>query len=91
MAKIEKNLNWQEVDEAASVTGDIKIAYDAYKAAQKVAVDKRREFEEVFIAEARKKKVIDDAQTLRFGYRFGKLAVAVDAADKPKTASTFKM
>ena len=35
MAKIEKNLNWQEVDEAASVTGDIKIAYDAYKAAQK--------------------------------------------------------
>ena len=38
MAKAEKNLNWQEVDEAASVTGEIKLAYDAYKAAQKVAV-----------------------------------------------------
>ncbi len=33
MAKIEKNLNWQEVDEEASVTGEIKIAYDTYKAA----------------------------------------------------------
>ena len=91
MAKAEKNLSWQEVDEATSVTGDIKVAYDAYKAAQKVAGDKRRGFEEAFIAEARKKKVIDDAQTLRFGYRFGKLAVAVDVADKPKTASVFKM
>ena len=37
------------------------------------------------------KKVIGDGQTLRFGYRFGKLAVAVDTADKPKTASVFKM
>lgn len=91
MAKAEKNLSWQEVDEATSVTGDIKTAYDAYKAAQKVAGDKRREFEEAFIAEARKKKAIDDGQTLRFGYRFGKLAVAVDVADKPKTTSVFKM
>ena len=40
MAKAEKNLTWQEVDEAASVTGEIKTAYDAYKAAQKVAGDK---------------------------------------------------
>ena len=56
MAKAEKTLNWQEVDEAASVTGEIKIAYDAYKATQKVAADKRREFEEAFIAEARKKR-----------------------------------
>ena len=79
------------MDEAASVTGDIKIAYDAYKAAQKVAADKRREFEEAFIAKARKKKVIDDGQTLRFSYRFGELAVAVDIADKPKTTSVFKM
>ena len=60
MAKIEKNLNWQEVDEAASVTGEIKVAYESYKAAQKVAVDKRRGFEEAFIAEARKKKIIKD-------------------------------
>ena len=29
MAKAEKNLTWQEVDEAASVTGEIKVAYDA--------------------------------------------------------------
>ena len=86
----EKTLNWQEVDEAASVTGEIKIAYDAYKAAQKVEVDKRREFEKAFIAVARKKKVIDDPQTLRFGYRFGKLAVAVDAVDKPKTGSILR-
>jgi hypothetical protein len=91
MAKAEKNLSWQEVDEATSVTGDIKTAYDAYKAAQKVAGDKRREFEEAFIAQARKKKAIDEGQTLRFGYRFGKLAVAVDVADKPKTTSAFKM
>ena len=91
MAKAEKNLNWQEVDEAASIAGDLKIAYDAYKAAQKVAADKRREFEEAFIAQARKKNVIEDGQTLRFGYRFGKLAVAVDVADTPKATSIFKM
>ena len=91
MAKAEKNLSWQEVDEATSVTEDIKTAYDTYKAAQKVAGDKRREFEEAFIAEARKKKIIEDGQTLRFGYRFGKVPVALDAADKPKTASVFKM
>ena len=63
MAKAEKNLNWQEVDEAASITGDLKVAYDAYKAAQKVAADKRREFEEAFIAQARKKSVIDDGRS----------------------------
>ena len=43
-----------------------------------MAADKRREFEEAFIAQARKKNVIDDGQTLRFGYRFGKLEVAVE-------------
>ena len=65
MAKAEKNLNCQEVDEAASITGDLKIAYDAYKAAQKVAADKRREFEEAFIAQARKKKPAPAKPVLR--------------------------
>lgn len=90
MAKKEKkDLTWMDVDPAA-IKGN--KAYDAYKAAQKEASEKRTAFESDFIEQARKKKAIDDNQTLRFSYNFGKLAVAKDAKDAPKTTGgTFKL
>lgn len=89
MAKVEKNLVWMDVDLTA-VKGN--KAYEALKAAQKEAAAKREAFETDFIDQARKKKAIDDNQTLRFSYRFGKLSVAKDAKDAPKAAGgTFKL
>jgi hypothetical protein len=90
MAKQPKpDLTWMDVDPAA--IKDNK-AYDAYKAASKKAAELRTVFEEAFIKQARDKKAIDDNQTLRFSYRFGKMAVAKDAKDAVKTAGgTFKL
>jgi hypothetical protein len=90
MAKVVKNLTWMDVDLAA-VKGN--KAYDALKAAQKDLQAKRELFENAFIETARQKKAIDDNQTLRFSYRFGKLSVAKDAKDEPKAAGggTFKL
>ena len=89
MAKIEKNLIWQDVDAAA--IKDNK-AYDAYKTAQKAAAVKREAFETAFIAQAREKKAITENETLLFSYRFGKLSVAKDVKSAPKAAGgTFKL
>ena len=90
MAKEKKQLTWMDVDPAA-IKGN--KAYDAYKAAQKEAQAKREAFEVAFIEQARKAKAIDDTQTLRFSYNWGKLSVAKDVKDAPKAASggTFKL
>lgn len=90
MAKKEKpDLIWMDVDESA-IKGNKD--YDAYKTAQKAAAVKREAFETAFIKAAREKKAIDDNQTLRFSYRFGKLAVAKDVKDAAKVAGgTFKL
>lgn len=89
-AKVKKDLTWMDVDPTA-IKGN--KAYDAYKSASKTAQDLRTVFEEAFIKQAREKKAIDDTQTLRFSYRFGKMAVAKDAKDGDKKASggTFKL
>lgn len=90
MAKEKKQLAWQDVD-PASIKGN--KAYDAYKAASKTANELRDAFETAFIKAAREKKAIADNETLRFSYRFGKMAVAKDAkdADKPAGGGTFKL
>ena len=62
-------------------------AYDAYKAAAKTAAELREAFEAAFIKAAREKKAIADTETLRFSYRFGKMAVAKDTKDADKKAS----
>ncbi len=89
MAKIKKELSWMDVDVSA-IKGN--KAYDALKASQKETATKREAFEADFIDQARKKKALDDNQTLRFSYRFGKLSVAKDDKDAPKAAGgTFKL
>jgi hypothetical protein len=89
MAKEKKELTWMDVD--ASAIKDNK-AYDAYKAAAKKAAELRTTFEEAFIKAARDKKAIADNETLRFSYRFGKMAVAKDAKDAVKVSGgTFKL
>ncbi len=67
-AKEEKTLEWQDV---APESVEKNKAYAEYKAAQKLAGEKRTAFEEDFIEAARKKKLIAPTQTLRFSYRFG--------------------
>lgn len=90
MAKEVKNLTWMDVD-PSSIEGN--KAYDAYKAAQKKARALQEAFEVAFIEAAREKKAIADNETLRFSYRFGKMAVAKDDKDADKKASggTFKL
>ena len=90
MAKEKKQLSWMDVDPAA-IKGN--KAYDAYKAASKTANELREAFETAFIKAAREKKAIADNETLRFSYRFGKMAVAKDSkdADKPAGGGTFKL
>lgn len=91
MAKApKKELTWMDVDPTA-IKGN--KAYDAYKAAQKTAAELREAFETAFIKAAREKKAIADNETLRFSYRFGKMAVAKDDKDADKKASggTFKL
>ncbi len=92
MAKEKKQLAWMDVDPAA-IKGN--KAYDAYKTAAKTAQELREKFETAFIELARKSKEnpLADNQTLRFSYRFGKMAVAKDAkdADKPAGGGTFKL
>lgn len=81
--KEEKTLAWQDVAPDA-LKGN--KAYDIYKTAQKDAAEKRDAFETAFIEAAKKKGKVPDGKTLRFSYRFGKLAVALDDADAPKSA-----
>ncbi len=90
MAKEKKQLAWMDVDPAA-IKGN--KAYDAYKASAKATQEFREAFETAFIKQAREKKAIADNETLRFSYRFGKMAVAKDHkdADKPAGGGTFKL
>lgn len=84
--KIEKNLTWQDVD-VDTIKGDVKAKREAYQESYKASQAKRLEFEAAFIAAAKKAKQIKDDETIRFGYSFGKLRVAVDKADEPKAAN----
>lgn len=92
MAKEKKILPWQDVDPSA-IKGN--KAYEAYKASAKTTQELREAFETAFIAAARKSKEnpLADNKTLRFSYRFGKMAVAVDDKDaaKPASGGTFKL
>ena len=79
MANAKKELVWQPVD-VASITGTTKKALDEYHAANKVAQGKRVTFEKEFLKLAKGR--IPEGKELRFGYRWGKLAVALDDARK---------
>jgi hypothetical protein len=72
-------LEWTQLD-PASLSPELRKAYDAYRQAAKAAAVLRTEFE------ARMTVAIDplDGEKLAFGYKFGKLSLAIVPADKPK-------
>lgn len=81
MAKFETKLDWSQVDVDTLEAGD-RARYDAYKDAYRVMKASREAFEQGMQAQA------PQGMRLVFGYNFGKLSVALDAAkDAPKAKS----
>ena len=75
-------LEWTQLD-PASLSPDLRKAYDAYKEAAKAANSLREAFERAMTV------AIDplDTEKVVFGYRFGKLSLAIAPADKPRKPS----
>ena len=84
MANDTRNLDWRNVD-ADSLPIGLKALYDDLKSAQRLAAQSREAFETAFTEMVK----LPPTQSYAFGYRFGKLAIAVtDAAPaKPKAKS----
>jgi hypothetical protein len=69
--------------------GDPIKALVALRKAQKAASEAKATFEAAFIKASQEAKIIQGEESLAFGYRFGKLAVAkVEAGDKKVKVST---
>lgn len=79
------NLVWNTIA-VETLSKDAQAAYAEYKALYATMKKAREAFEAMVIKESG----IPATSTLRFGYRFGKLSVAVDVADKPKAATSGK-
>ncbi len=81
------DLNWIEIDPATLPQSAQKL-WTEYKAAYQAATAKRTAFEALMQDLAVKNETCDGQTTeLRFGYRFGKLALAVAAKVAKSTAS----
>jgi hypothetical protein len=86
-----KELNWFGVDET-TLKGEVVKKLVALRKAQKASTEAKVAFEEEFIKATRVAELIKPTESLAFGYRFGKLAVAkttdgdrkVSASSKPK-------
>ena len=77
-----KELEWTQLD-PASLSPELRAKYDAYKEAAKAANTLREAFEAAMTI------AIDplDTEKVVFGYRFGKLSLAIAPADKPRKPS----
>ena len=75
-------LEWTQLD-PSTLSPDLRKAYDAYKEAARHAESLRKTFE------ASMTTAIDplDSEKVIFGYRFGKLSLAIAPADKPRKPS----
>ena len=75
-------LEWTQLD-PASLSPDLRKAYDTYKEAARHAESLRKTFE------AAMTNAIDplEGEKVVFGYRFGKLSLAIAPADKPRKPS----
>lgn len=78
------DLAWLSVD-LESLPADLQRKFSAYRKAETEAVNAKRTFEAAFIAAARKGKKVGNGETFAFGYRFGRLAIAV-VEDQPAAA-----
>lgn len=78
------DLVWLSVD-LESLPADLQRKFSAYRKAADEAQNAKRAFEAAFIAAARKGKKVGNSETFAFGYKFGRLAIAV-VEDKPEAA-----
>jgi hypothetical protein len=81
---IKTDLVWLSVD-LESLPADLQRKFSAHRKAADEAQNAKRAFEAAFIAAARKGKKVGASESFAFGYRFGKLAIAV-VEDKPEAA-----
>ena len=74
-----KEIEWTQLD-PDSLSADLRKAYEEYRTAAKAAATLRTAFE------ARMTNAIDplDGEKVAFGYKFGKLSIAIVPADRPK-------
>jgi hypothetical protein len=84
-----KELSWFGVDET-SLKSETMKRLGALRKAQKASSEAKTAFEESFIADTRKADLIKPEESLAFGYRFGKLAVAKTTAGDRKVSTTSK-
>ena len=79
VAPAPKEIEWTQLD-PDSLSADLRKAYEEYRTAAKAAATLRTAFE------ARMTNAIDplDGEKVAFGYKFGKLSIAIVPADKPK-------
>lgn len=84
-----KALSWFNVDET-TLKGETMKRLGALRKAQKAAAESKAAFEESFIADTRKADLIKPEESLAFGYRFGKLAVAKTTAGERKVKADAK-
>lgn len=83
-----KELAWFTVDET-TMKGEPLKHLGALRKAQKASSEAKASFEAAFILASQEAKIIQGNESLAFGYRFGKLAVAkVTAGEKMVKAST---
>lgn len=78
-ALADKAIEWTQLD-PDTLSPDLRKAYDDYRAAAKAAAILRTTFEALMT------NAIDplDGEKLAFGYKFGKLSLAIVPADRPK-------
>jgi hypothetical protein len=77
MTKEQVELNWVNDVNLSELPKGCQDAYAAYKAAYATASDIRKTFEAAMAVHATKEGIIAKGQALVFGYRFGKLSLAV--------------
>ena len=83
MAKAQRTeLTWKEIN-PETLDAAAKGAYQAYKAKYAEAAQLKKAFEAIVVKQAG----LPATHTLRFGYNFGKLSIAVDTADGPKVSA----
>jgi len=77
-----KALEWTQLD-PSTLSPELRKAYDAYRDAARHANALREAFERAMTT------AIDplDTEKVVFGYRFGKLSLAIAPADKPRKPS----
>lgn len=85
--KEEEKLEWMILDDDQLKTA-VGKEYLEYKSAQELATAKRVAFEDVFVGEAKKRGSVAEGKTLKFGYRFGNIVVAIVDDDGRKRGVT---